>query len=271
MKAYKEPFAMVPEWLLMADVSDRAVRLFAVLDRHAGKEGTAYPGRARLAQLLGCSPGSVDRSVRELADAGAVTTVARFRDDGSRTSNDYWLWPSSPPVETPLSTGDEGGLFTGGEGASPPVVTHEREPGEREPVGTTVRPSGAATSGAALVDPRTDPSYRFDDFWTAYPQRNGKRVGKAKALDRWKKLDYDTKAAAFRGVKNYRAACDAQLQIAKDAERWLRDRCWDDWQDGPGTAPAMTKRDQRIVASGTSATFLEALGLDTPDPKELTG
>jgi hypothetical protein len=34
-KVYGERFAVVPEWVLDSDISDRAFRLYAVLARHA--------------------------------------------------------------------------------------------------------------------------------------------------------------------------------------------------------------------------------------------
>ena len=84
------------------------------------------------------------------------------------------------------------------------------------------------TSAPSALD---DPLRGFDKFWTAYPARNGKRLGKTKAADRWRPLDLEQRRAAYRGARNYALACDGDLTIAKDAERWLRDHCWTDWQE----------------------------------------
>jgi hypothetical protein len=71
----------------------------------------------------------------------------------------------------------------------------------------------------------------FDQFWEIYPRRHGKIVGKAPTAERWKKLSIGDKRAAFRGATNYALACNADLTLAKDPERWVRDRCWVDWQE----------------------------------------
>lgn len=68
---------------------------------------------------------------------------------------------------------------------------------------------------------------RFDRFWQAYPRRDGKRVGKAEAKRVWMRMKPDEHVAAWRGVRNYAASG----WKPKDAHRWLRDRCWEDWQD----------------------------------------
>ena len=74
-----------------------------------------------------------------------------------------------------------------------------------------------------------DPLRGFDIFWTAYPKRNGRRIGKAQVLRRWAKMPLDAKRAAYRGAVNYATAVDSGQTLAKDPDRWLRDHCWDDW------------------------------------------
>lgn len=123
-KLYTEPFAMVPEWLLDTRVSDRAIRLFAVLNRHANEKGRAFPGRRTLAEKLRCSLDSVDRATQELLDAAALVKSPRFRTTGDRgqTANDYHLWPLRRGGRT-----DAAGLAS-------PVRPQERESVERESV-----------------------------------------------------------------------------------------------------------------------------------------
>ena len=70
----------------------------------------------------------------------------------------------------------------------------------------------------------------FEDFWTAYPRRNGKRLGRRVTLSRWATLNLEDRRAAWRGAIHYGHACDSGLTIAKDPVRWVRDRCWEDWQ-----------------------------------------
>ena len=97
-------FAILDEWLLNLDISDRAVRLYAVLARYADSEThKAYPSRATLAERLRCSRASVDRAALELVDAGAMTKKQRHN-----SSIVYTLQVSSPMLRGVL-THDEGG------------------------------------------------------------------------------------------------------------------------------------------------------------------
>jgi hypothetical protein len=71
----------------------------------------------------------------------------------------------------------------------------------------------------------------FAEFWETYPKRNGKRLGRGDCEERWKKLGTDDRSAIVVGVRHYATACDGGLTIAKDPMRWLRDKCWVDWQE----------------------------------------
>lgn len=92
----EDHFAMVPEWLLDADVSDCAVRLYAVLLRFGQSSGARMPGRATLARRLHKkSVDTVDRALRELVALGAVAVEARF-DGPVRLTNRYRVRTSRP-------------------------------------------------------------------------------------------------------------------------------------------------------------------------------
>lgn len=89
-------------------------------------------------------------------------------------------------------------------------------------------------------DLATNDDVEFEDFWTRYPRRNGKRVGKPAARIAWGRLSAVNRARAKRNVEHYRASCDAGLAMAKDAERWLRRGMsggFEDW-DEPATNQA---------------------------------
>lgn len=84
------------------------------------------------------------------------------------------------------------------------------------------RSSGKPARGA---DPESE--RRFEEhFWPVYPDRNGKKLDKRKALDQWNRLSLDDQRAAVKGARHY---ADSG-QLPKDAHRWLRDRCWEEWQ-----------------------------------------
>lgn len=77
----------------------------------------------------------------------------------------------------------------------------------------------------------------FAAFWKRYPPRSGKKLDKGKALTVWKRLTLAQRDRALIAVENYRAACDAEITLAKDAHRWLSGKAFEDWQ-----TPAETKQ-----------------------------
>ncbi len=85
----EERFAIVPEWVLDADISDAAVGLYAVLLRYGQSSGRRMPSRRTLAdRLRKKSVDSVDRALRELVGIGAVEVTRRCRD-GVNLTNSY--------------------------------------------------------------------------------------------------------------------------------------------------------------------------------------
>lgn len=86
-------FAIVPEWVLDADISAQAIRLYGVLRRYADASGTCYPSRKTLAARLRVdSTKTVDRAVRELVDIGAIKVDSRMDEHGDPTSNLYVVY-----------------------------------------------------------------------------------------------------------------------------------------------------------------------------------
>jgi len=66
-RRYTVNFTMLVEPLIFdKEISDRAVRLWAMLDRLAGSGESSMPTRAKLGEMLGCSLRSVDRYIGEL-------------------------------------------------------------------------------------------------------------------------------------------------------------------------------------------------------------
>ena len=110
-------FAIVPEWIIDAKISDAAYRLYSVLLRYGQSSGRRMPSRALLARRLRKrSVDSVDRALKELVAIGAVA-VERRRRGREYLSNRYHLLTTPPTAPTPLGgqeprpRGDPGGLF----------------------------------------------------------------------------------------------------------------------------------------------------------------
>jgi hypothetical protein len=75
-------FTVTPEHLIRdRRISDRAVRLWMLLDRYAGDNGAAFPKRETLAEDLTCSMSTVDRAVTELVDAQWLAKERRSAGD----------------------------------------------------------------------------------------------------------------------------------------------------------------------------------------------
>lgn len=64
----------------------------------------------------------------------------------------------------------------------------------------------------------------FSEFWNAY----GKKVGKAAAIDRWKKLKPNADLVRLMITAARRYSASTEQQFRKDPERWIKDRRWED-------------------------------------------
>jgi hypothetical protein len=104
----EDRFAIVPEWLLDADISDAAVRLYAVLLRYGQSSGSRMPSRATLARRLRKrSTDSVDRAMKELVGLGAVRIEHRYAG-AQRLTNAYHVRTSRPTRNDPPGPTDTG-------------------------------------------------------------------------------------------------------------------------------------------------------------------
>ncbi len=95
----EDRFAIVPEWLLDAEIGDAAVRLYAVLLRYGQSSGARMPSWATLARRLRKkSTDSVDRAIKELTGIGAVRVEHRY--DGAQRLTNWIMWQLRAPAAT---------------------------------------------------------------------------------------------------------------------------------------------------------------------------
>jgi hypothetical protein len=232
-------FAIIDEWLLDLDISDRAVRLYAVLARYADSEThKAYPSRGTLAERLKCSKASVDRAAQELVDAGAMKKKQRHN-----SSVVYTLQVSSP-VHRGVVTGDEGGssgVMRGVLTGDDLTITTEPEPTKPELL-----------------------NQAFDKFWAVYPKKDDKPLAKRsfeKALDR------TTLDIIIAGAERYRDDPNREQAFTKNPSTWLNA---DAWENGP--LPSMVARKPRKLTNAEEGALLVAQWRaeeDAQKPKEL--
>ena len=200
-------FSIVPAWVLDSGVSDKAVRLYAVLAGYADSEtGQAYPGRKLLSKRLDCSMKTVDRAVAELIAAGSLKKQQRVKE-GHYQSSLYTVVRIDPTSgeSRPSVTDDTTSRHTRPDLASP--VSHrtrttELEPAERKPLNSAI-----------------------EQFWAIYPRRTAKgRVADAltKAL---KKASLDDILA---GAERYRDDPNREDAFTQYPATWLNAEGWED-------------------------------------------
>ncbi len=156
-------FAMIPHWLILSDVSDGALRLYAALMKYADSTTRqAFPSRATIANDMHKSVKSVDRYLRELESLGAVRVQRRKRVGSlENQSSVYTLVTTNPRVATSeemdstVSTPQEVGtpVSPGGDMDDAENYTHLTTPtfissGATNP--DSRNPSEPAPTGAAL-------------------------------------------------------------------------------------------------------------------------
>lgn len=127
-----------------------------------------------------------------------------------------------------------------------------------ENIGSTSQVFGLDTSNldplesvSPPISPPTggEPSDNFTEFadyvWTTWPDRNGKKLYKGRALAVLRRLAARDWDAVALGVENFAASSQAKKGLAPDLFRWLRDDGWRDWQEpervlnGKGSTPSL--------------------------------
>lgn len=221
-------FSIVPEWLCDADISDRAVRVYAILARYADSETLqAFPSRETLAKRAHCHWRSIDRAIDELVSLGAVTKTHRKNGD-SYQSNVYTLRRVLPQLSggtdkgvSRVLTGESVGTDTGGN----LTITTELEPIELEPLN---------------ID-------GFKEFWSIYPLKREKPKAQrafAKAAKRANGID-----SIIAGAVAYRDDPNRQDAYTKYPATWLNNDCWDD-------GPLPSKRKESAVERAMKVTMM---------------
>ena len=97
-------FAIIPEWILDADISPRAKNLYCILWTYADrKDGSCFPSVTTLSKRVGVSRANTHKLINELLDLGAITKQNRVKDNVKQT-NLYFLITSKPSVADDSTT-----------------------------------------------------------------------------------------------------------------------------------------------------------------------
>lgn len=190
-------FSIIPDWLIVSPVSDRAVRVYAVLAGFADNETlTAFPSRGLIAKRINTSVKSVDRALRELLDIGAIESEKRIKD-GVYQSSLYTIKRGG--VGTPVSPGRD---TTDARVGTP--VTHRTITNELEPLN--------------YIDTA------FGEFWSIYP----KKVDKRAALKAFKSaLKRAALEVIISGARKYAADPNREPRFTKNPATWLNADAWE--------------------------------------------
>lgn len=222
-------FAVIPEWVLDADISPGAVRLYAVLARFADNETLiATRGRKALADRMRCALKSLDRYVSELESIGAVTVVRRERDISRyalhQVHQETLFYPSDkndpsdkniPPTERKLL-----GVSSSGSSASQ----------------RTDSPASKAAGAFKIADAFA----AFDAFWKLYPRKRDVGHARSAFIAGLKKAPLpEIMAGLDRALLTW---ADAEPRFIPYAATWLRG---EGWLDEPGLSDA--ERAERLT------------------------
>lgn len=173
-------------WAWDQECSNAAEKLTLIaLADHAGEDGRAFPGCARLAEKTGSGNRTVRRHLDNLETAGLLTRERRRRADGTMGTYTYQL------VEDPAAN-----LATGQDDHDqrPPVAGSPAATGGRAEPSSLNRQEPSATA-------RSEDDGAFEVFWGVYGRPGSKQVARKfwnqarktataseiqQGLDRWK-------------------------------------------------------------------------------------
>lgn len=225
-----------------------------VLANYADADGWCFPGQERIAEESEQGLRTVQRQVALLVKLGLIETETRGRQGGGRTSNRYRLLmdeplpanlagKANPPFETSKpAIGDR--AMPPRLAAEPlvepsvePSVTHTASEGDGLfPASPPLRLVGHKPKG------KTRPAYTegFEAFWAAYERKGGKYAAFREWQDALRRADAATIMAAVPGY----LASEPRPKYRKDAERWLKNDCWESAASVGPTEPARRNASQ---------------------------
>jgi hypothetical protein len=195
-------FRLFMHLLLMANHQDGSWHGISI------KRGQHLTGRKKLAKALKLGERSIRTSLNNLKSTNEVTiqttnrysiiTVVNYNAYNDKDIDDDQ--PSDQPAANNRPTTDQ------------QPTTNKNEKNEKN-----------EKEVKAMQD--------FEEFWKAYPARNGKKVEKASSFVRYKAMPLKDRPAIMTAVKNYTNSEMVKKGIGiKDPKRFLSN--WKDWQEG---------------------------------------
>lgn len=98
----EEPWAKIPHWVVMhPELDASAIRVYAVLSKHANRARNSYPGLRKIAEEARCAKSTVQVSLDALEAAGAIE-VTRTHIGKRPKVNQYHLPLNRRPIDGPI-------------------------------------------------------------------------------------------------------------------------------------------------------------------------
>jgi hypothetical protein len=206
-----EHFALIPEWVLYADISPAAKVVYCVLHRYANSNGKCFPSRKSISSKAGIGLSTLDRAIDDLIALEAVKVKRRTSETGSPTSNEYTVIVNrpTPDLNRPPIENEQTPLFKS-DNQTKAILNQSQEP-----ISSSSKDDG------------------FDDFWTIYPRK----VGKGAARKAWKTaLKKAPKETILDGLATYQATRRGEdPSYTAHPATWLNAERWDDEMTNPET------------------------------------
>lgn len=188
-------------------------------NRHDGHVWV-YNTYAQWAEQTGLSADQVRRATDRLVDRGVIIVAQPQGRDRTRWYRVNYEHPiASPTGSAATPSGKDATSLQQADLPDDSIATEMSREDNRE------------VSLPTAVD--VDPDVGFEEAWGRYPKRNGKRVGKKTASDKWRKLTVEGRRECWKAIGNYAAAVNRGETIAKDMERFLAANYWRDWTEPP--------------------------------------
>lgn len=212
-------FSQIPHWVLYADISAQALRLYGVLLHYANKQDNAWPSRSTLASEIRVkSPRTIDSCIAELVAINALQVYPRFENQ-RQTSNRYLV-----------ITAYRGAEFC--EGGAQETATSPSN-------NLRTKHNHRYTTNRNIITKEISPFFDddFAEFWKAYPRKVGKTDAKrafAKALE---------KASASEIIAGIANLVFDDMKFCPHPASWLNK---ERWLDEP--TPRKLSKDQQRMA-----------------------
>lgn len=85
-------FFMVPNKIFELELKPRDFTVYCCLLRHSNsKDGSCFPSRRMIAKKCSIDRKTVDSAIQNLSDIGLIKKVYRHRENGTKTSNLYYV------------------------------------------------------------------------------------------------------------------------------------------------------------------------------------